>query len=70
MDFISAFKDFGFPALVVGVLLWMYSTKLERLVSSNEAMKDVLSKLDGKVDGIKADVQSLRENTRPRGGRT
>lgn len=70
MDFISAFKDFGFPALVVGVLLWMYSTKLERLVSSNEAMKDVLSKLDVKVDGIKADVQSLRENTRPRGGRT
>lgn len=70
MDIIALFKDFGFPALITGVLLWMYATKLEKLVASNEALKDAITRLENKMDDICDEVKSVKENTkpRPRGG--
>lgn len=77
MDFVALFKDFGFPALVTGVLLWMYATKLERVVTalealkaSNEALKSEIARLDIKLDRMCEDVVSVKENTKPRGART
>lgn len=69
MDFIALFKDFGFPALVTGVLLWMYATKLEKLVVSNEALKDAVIRMETKLESLCQDVRSVREDTRPRGER-
>ena len=75
MDFIALFKDFGFPALVTGVLLWMYATKLEKINVSNEnlkasleAMKVMVNNINEKVGAIREDTSVLRENTRPTKG--
>lgn len=69
MDFIALFKDFGFPALVTGVLLWMYAKKLEELKAANDALKEVIVRMDAKLEEVHADIRSLRENTRTRGAR-
>ena len=69
MDFIALFKDFGFPALVTGVLLWMYATKLEKLVASNESLKEAITRIEHKLDDICDDVRSVKEDTKPRGAK-
>lgn len=42
MEIVSLFKDFGYPALVSGILLWVLITKIEKIVIFSEQIKTVM----------------------------
>lgn len=74
MEFVTAFKDFGFAALVTGALLWLFATKLEKIVIANEKNMVALNQLLTDIEAVKEDLKylrqeitALRENTRPKG---
>lgn len=57
MDFIALFQDFGYPALVTGVLLWMIATKLEKLTTRIEKMNDIIQGLRDDLRDAKGGVK-------------
>jgi len=57
MDFIALFKDFGYPAIVTGVLLWMMSTKMEKLISSVIDLTSAVNELKALINETRSDVK-------------
>lgn len=75
MEFITLFKDFGFPAIVVGVLLWILSTKLEHMALVIQQNHDLMIEIKGMIlenrevsSGIKNKLERIEEKTTPRRG--
>jgi hypothetical protein len=45
MEIVALFKDFGYPALISAVLLWILFTKLEKLVLFSQHMTDLVTEI-------------------------
>lgn len=56
---VALFRDFGFPALLVGVLLWVYFSRLEKLVTT-------VTELRHKIDELIREVERLEDEIRGR----
>lgn len=46
IDWLSVFQNFGYPALITGILLYIIIYKLERVMVEMEGVKDELIKLE------------------------
>jgi hypothetical protein len=64
MELVTIFKDFGYPAIVTGVLLWILSTKMEKLSSSVIDMTNVLNELKTIVAEARNDMRENRAEIR------
>lgn len=59
MEIVSLFKDFGYPALVSGVLLWVLITKIEKIVVFSEQIKNIM---DEYQKDLREHQKDLREH--------
>lgn len=56
MDFITIFREFGYPALITGFLLWMFATRLEKVTASNERLTDEVIKLQNEINRLRDEL--------------
>jgi hypothetical protein len=69
MEIVALFKDFGYPALISGILLWILFTKLEKLVLFSQHMTDLVSEIKVVVERNKELMNEMREILERQGGR-
>lgn len=55
MEFISLFKDFGYPALMSGVLLWIVVTKIEKMTTKITELILTITVLTEKITKLEAE---------------
>jgi hypothetical protein len=61
MEIVALFKDFGYPALISGILLWILFTKLEKLVLFSQHMTDMVLEIKLCVEKNKEIVTEIRD---------
>lgn len=59
MDIASLFKEFGYPALMSGVLLWIITVKVERLQAQVQDLKEQLITMTGELREARKDIGGL-----------
>lgn len=57
MEIISLFKDFGYPALISGILLWILATKIEKISIYMEQIKAILLDIQKEVDKNQSQIE-------------
>lgn len=61
---VALFRDFGFPALLVGILLWVYFSRLERLIA---AVTDLRHQVENLIKAVERLEDELKRDTPKRG---
>lgn len=59
MEFITVFREFGYPAVVTGALLWLYVTELKVIVKKLDAIDKGIREACMKVDECRKDINDL-----------
>lgn len=64
MDVLGIFRDFGYPALVTGVFVWLYVTQLEKLIVKVDALKDKIGSQTDAITALTTQINELRNDVK------
>lgn len=65
MEFVTLFQNFGYPALITGALLWIMTTKIEKLTQSNIDRTQELRDLGALIREMREDIRDLKKAGKP-----
>ncbi len=59
MEFITIFREFGYPAVVTGALLWIYLTAMRDIIAKLHDILVRLVSIEGSLSECRKDIKEL-----------
>lgn len=61
MEFITIFREFGYPAVVTGALLWIYLTVMREILAKLHEILLKLVSIETGISECRKDINELRQ---------
>lgn len=61
MEYISIFREFGYPAVVTGALLWIYLTTMREILAKLNDILVKITTLESSVSECRSDIKDIME---------
>ena len=61
MEFITIFREFGYPAVVTGALLWIYLTDFKKILAKLHEILVKLTSMEASISECRKDISKLEQ---------